>query len=134
MSSYKLKSLQAEIYAVKESHASQMHMLTNLIEMVKSNKLAIDQQSTQLAALSGCVAVPPPVKPELKGNDLCRAMLDRGDKLVLCGVSNNGLDYDYCDAITSYSGGYFKSHLNFWRNATPINNQGEPLTAQEVGL
>lgn len=76
---------------------------------------------------------------ELTGSDLCRAMLERGDKAVLCAVSTVSADinFSYCgyDAIHGVDEcGVFESHHTFWRYATPINNQGEPLTASEVGL
>ena len=72
---------------------------------------------------------------ELTGNDLCRAMLARGDKAVLCIVKDyEHEDSVYYDAITHCCGGYFESTLSSWSHAIPINNQGEPLTASEVGL
>lgn len=135
MSKRKLIKMQSEIDTLNQSSKSQMHMLINLIEMVKNNKLTIDRQAEQLAALSGCVAVPPPVEPKLSGNDLCRAMLDRGDKLVLCSVSDDGT-YTAYDAICSYDDDYdgFEGATTYWSHVVPVNNQGEPLAAKDVGL
>lgn len=73
----------------------------------------------------------------LEGGDLCRAMLKRGDKHVMCFIS----DLDEKDAIESGvsdvvigSDNCFETHGSNWFFAVPINNQGEPLTAKEVGL
>lgn len=72
---------------------------------------------------------------ELTGSELCRAMINRGDKIVLCIVKDYEHEDDaYYDAITHCSGNCFESSLSAWSYATPINNQGEPLTASEVGL
>ena len=72
---------------------------------------------------------------ELTGSELCKAMINRGDKIVLCIVKDYEHENDiYYDAITHCSNDYFESTLSSWRYATPINNQGEPLTASEVGL
>lgn len=72
---------------------------------------------------------------ELTGSELCKAMINRGDKIVLCIVRDYEHENDtYYDAITHCSGNYFESSLSTWSYAIPINNQGEPLTASEVGL
>lgn len=72
---------------------------------------------------------------ELTGSELCRAMINRGDKIVLCIVKDyEHEDYTYYDAITHCSGNCFESSLSTWGYAIPINNQGEPLTAAEAGL
>lgn len=83
---------------------------------------------------------------ELTGSDLCRKMLERGDKVVLCRVSN------ISDEVSSRCCApfYAITHAKFYENegdwhflhkqdeaflyAVPINNQGEPLTQSEVGL
>ncbi len=76
---------------------------------------------------------------ELTGSELCKAMLARGDKYVLCIVS------PYRDAIDNGSVILPKVVTKFheygfittdgkWAYAVPINNQGEPLTAAEAGL
>lgn len=82
---------------------------------------------------------------ELTGSELCRAMLARGDKFILCGVSDvddadaasNEYDDLVSDAVTDFNckGGFFGTVSSMrWYHAVPINNQGEPLTASEVGL
>lgn len=72
---------------------------------------------------------------ELTGSELCKAMINRGDKIVLCIVRDYEHEDDtYYDAITHCSDDYFESSLSYWRYAVPINNQGEPLTAAEAGL
>lgn len=74
---------------------------------------------------------------ELTGSELCKAMLARGDKYVMCRVSNMGdseVEADIAHAIRGFSQSGFKTKRNTWSYAVPINNQGEPLTASEVGL
>ncbi len=73
---------------------------------------------------------------ELTGSDLCRAMLERGDKIVLCAVKNHEDELDSYDAVIAVSsnGKYYESTSNLWSFAAPINNKGEPLTQAEVGL
>lgn len=76
---------------------------------------------------------------EMTGSDLARAMLARGDKYILCLVGDGG---DYRVANQGYefivtgvhSNGEFDTPVYTWEFAVPINNQGEPLTASEVGL
>lgn len=75
---------------------------------------------------------------ELTGSDLARAMLERGDKFVMCFVS--GMSDARADsipkAITSFNllTGQFRANHDRWQYAIPINNQGEQLTASEAGL
>lgn len=72
-------------------------------------------------------------RKELTGSDLCTAMLERGDKFVMCHVGIN----KNITVITGWNGNGFTSVTNqdsLHLNPTPINNQGEPLTAAEVGL
>lgn len=81
---------------------------------------------------------------ELTGSELCKAMLARGDKFILCGVSDsddsdaaNREDDDFlAEAVTDFddTDGLFGTTSMRWNHAVPINNQGEPLTASEVGL
>ncbi len=71
---------------------------------------------------------------ELTGSELCKAMLERGDKYVMCLVFDDTRNLDVTYVIRGYYDGYFHTKLNSWENAVPINNQGEPLTAAEVGL
>lgn len=66
---------------------------------------------------------------ELTGSDLCRAMLARGDKFVMCQTASGA------DVISgTYEDGFFVSTSNEYEEVTPINNMGKPLTAKEVGL
>ena len=77
---------------------------------------------------------------ELTGSELCKAMLARGDYHVMCAVS----DISESDAILSCNsavitsgeirGAFTNSFDGLHEHAVPINNQGEPLTASEVGL
>lgn len=81
---------------------------------------------------------------ELTGSELCKAMLARGDKYVMCGVSDvsdldaasNEYDDLMSDAVTDFDNkdGLFGTASMRWNHAVPINNQGEPLTAAEAGL
>ena len=66
---------------------------------------------------------------ELTGSELCRAMLARGDKYIVCTV-----DYGVVVITGSNKDGSFFSTDCAYTSATPINNKGEPLTASEVGL
>lgn len=76
---------------------------------------------------------------ELTGSELCKAMLARGDRWILCGNTTDGF------ASPCIIDGYRCSEddLGFVltngksiepRYIYPVNNQGEPLTASEVGL
>jgi len=71
---------------------------------------------------------------ELTGSELCKAMLARGDTRIMCIVSDEGTRQDLTHVIRAYSDGKFHTKANRWSYAVPINNQGEPLTASEVGL
>lgn len=76
---------------------------------------------------------------ELTGSELCKAMLKRGDKYVMCLVSDSSQEDTLLDgysaAISSMTyNECFYGYDFTWLYATPINNQGEPLTASEVGL
>lgn len=80
---------------------------------------------------------------ELTGSDLTRAMLARGDRLITCLISNEsdgeaikgGLVHAaIITDVGSLKGRFVTLSGNFWSFAVPINNQGEPLTASEVGL
>lgn len=84
--------------------------------------------------VSGC-----PGHEPLTGSDLTRAMLKRGDKFVMCAVSDNCEEDSLLDgyhvAVSSIGvWGVFETCDQTWLHATPINNMGEPLTAKEVGL
>lgn len=70
---------------------------------------------------------------ELTGSDLCRKMLERGDKYVMCMV-DDGTDV-ICDLACFVSSTHpFIGRLDNYKKVTPINNQGEPLTQAEAGL
>lgn len=76
-------------------------------------------------------------KKELTGSELCRAMLERGDKFVMC--ANQSAYDDWPRAIALNERGrmyYISDEYSYDANDSiyPINNQGEPLTASEVGL
>ena len=71
---------------------------------------------------------------ELTGSDLARAMLERGDKYVMCLVFDDIRNLDVTYVIRGYNDGYFHTKHESWKNAIPINNQGEPLTASEAGF
>ena len=77
---------------------------------------------------------------ELTGSELCKAMLARGDKCVMCKCWDSSYaDIDQVvDVITGFECTAYKKLFagsrNNWEYAVPINNQGEPLTAAEVGL
>ena len=78
-------------------------------------------------------------KSELKGSELCKAMLARGDKWVVCRLADTS-DEDALNngrpiLVTKFDGDFYHKEADqYWRCAVPINNQGEPLTASEVGL
>lgn len=74
---------------------------------------------------------------ELTGSELCRAMLARGDKYVMCKTSGTGeaeaMESKYPDVIQKYDWEFFYTPYKK-RYAVPINNQGEPLSAAEAGF
>lgn len=76
------------------------------------------------------------VAKELTGSDLCHEMLKRGDKAVMCKINESNSMTIIIGYKESRLGGWvFQSHRhpNHYI-VTPINNQGEPLTAAEAGL
>lgn len=68
----------------------------------------------------------------LTGSDLARAMLARGDRCVMC-LDNETQTIEVINGI-DYRGVFTNARNWFSRNVTPINNQGEPLTAAEAGF
>lgn len=80
-------------------------------------------------------------KVKLTGSDLARAMLVKFKKPIMCRVSKNyigGESYGF-DLIKSFrtDGEKYLFHgkrEGEWVVVIPINNQGEPLTAAQVGL
>lgn len=78
-------------------------------------------------SVKGC-----PGHEPLAGSDLTRAMLKRGDKAIMCGVGPNK---SFFVLITGIEFGEFLTSTGaYYLDPVPVNNQGEPLTAQEVGL
>lgn len=78
-------------------------------------------------------------RKELTGSDLCRAMLERGDKYVVCIVSEHedAVNIDsviFPKVVYKHYADCFMTTDSNWPYAIPINNQGEPLTATDVGL
>ena len=76
---------------------------------------------------------------ELTGSDLCRAMLKRGDKVVRCFVSDVSDSYSvsgrYIDGVCAVrTEGGFSILNSHYRYAVPIDNNGNVLTAKDVGL
>lgn len=72
-------------------------------------------------------------RKELTGSELCKVMLARGDKYVMC-MTSSGVDIiDNLDCPLS-STCPFIGYLDSYSHAVPINNRGEPLTSSEVGL
>lgn len=80
---------------------------------------------------------------ELTGSDyfysnITSALLESGSKLVVCFVSDTSelkaLSNKRIEVITSLDTSFNDSDGYGWQYAVPINNQGEPLTASEVGL
>lgn len=74
---------------------------------------------------------------ELTGSELCKAMLARGDKYI-SGFGHHhsdalALQSKFADTVSKHTQ-CFQSSQNAWDYFVPINNQGEPLTAREVGL
>ena len=68
----------------------------------------------------------------LAGSDLTRAMLERGDKAIMCGV---GIGKSFFVLVTGIEFGEFLTSTgNYYLDPVPVNSQGELLTAKEVGL
>ena len=72
---------------------------------------------------------------ELKGSDLCRAMLDKGWKYVPCYVSNtsdkNAVELDDCGVIytVNHNGNFQDGYGETWCHVVPFDPRtGEPLT------
>ena len=80
---------------------------------------------------------------ELTGSDyyhsgIASKLLERGHKLVVCFVSNvseaDALNEKRIEVITSVDTGFNDADDYGWQFVVPINSQGEPLTAADVGL
>ena len=76
---------------------------------------------------------------ELTGSELCKTMLERGDNWVVCRIADTS-DEDALNngrpiLVTKFDGDFYHKEADqYWKYAVPINNQGEPMTASEVGL
>lgn len=80
---------------------------------------------------------------ELTSNDyyhsgIASKLLERGQKLVVCFVSNvseaDALNKKDIEVITSVDTEFNDADDYGWQFVVPINNQGEPLNAADVGL
>ncbi len=124
------KIKKADLLQLVQEHAD---MMVELSGMVKMNKLSIIKLENERDTAK-----------ELTGSELCKAMLVRGDKCVLIrmGVRDDKQAKEigrFAIATSIDESGRFNvmsdqqpiSKVDF---AVPINNQGEPLTASEVGL
>ncbi len=79
---------------------------------------------------------------ELKGSDLTQAMLERGDRMVWCAVSNvsdkHAMEtvesgyYELLVPIVSFDDGFVCRQGNSWRHAVPVKKC--ELTQEDVGL
>lgn len=121
---------------------SSAQLMVNLEKVMRIDEYDYDTSNWQNSLIERDIAkelLEVDLSSELTGSELCRAMLARGDKYVMCIVS------PYRDAIDNGSVILPKVVTKFheygfittdgkWAYAIPINNQGEPLTASEVGL
>ena len=75
---------------------------------------------------------------ELTGSELCKAMINKNDWVLAYVSDENDATAEFHQRPAIVTGatidGRFKCGEITWRFAIPINNQGEPLTASEVGL
>lgn len=75
---------------------------------------------------------------ELTGSELCKAMINKNDWVLAYVSDENDATAEFHQRPAIVTGatidGRFKCSEITWRFAVPINNQGEPLTASEVGL
>ena len=77
---------------------------------------------------------------ELTGSELCKAMLARGDKYVMCQCWCSS--YADIEQVMDIVSGFafeedkktFAGVSHNWDYAVPVNNQGDPLTSSDVGL
>lgn len=77
-------------------------------------------------------------KVELTGSDLAKAMLERGDKWVLCFIGDTSepatIARGSARIVIGIRKDRFETDNTAWKVAIPINSQGEPLTQSDVGL
>ena len=107
---------------------------------VRLNKM-LEQGQKLLPTSDECVGFDPitgcPGHEPLVGSDLVRAMLKRGDKHVMCFVANNACNVFLATrpvVVHDCTDSGFISVSGCYSFAVAVNNQGEPLTTQEVGL
>ena len=81
------------------------------------------------------------IAKKLTGSELCKAMLARGDKYVMCLVGRDADPHCHNHSFKEIAYKYSNLERCFfligggrYKYATPINNQGEPLTKAEAGL
>lgn len=126
---------------------SSAQLMVNLGKVMRIDEYDYDTTDWQNSLIERDIAkelLEVDLSSELTGSDLARAMLARGDRFILCGVSDsddsdaaNHEDDDFlAEAVTDFddTDGLFGTTSMRWNHAVPINNQGEPLTASEVGL
>lgn len=140
----KVRKLEVQNYDMRQKIKKMDKFLTYLDELTTELNHALPDPEYDAKCAENAVAVEESLarhavrlglkNPELTGSDLCRAMLERGDKYVMCLVFDDTRNLDVTYVIRRYHDGYFHTKRNSWENAIPINNQGEPLTASEVGL
>ncbi len=115
--------------------------LTNLKIELLEKKVISDEPKPQLKQLDQSVF--PLIEREsveLTGSDLCRAMIIGDRDWVLAYVSNENdataLFHKNAMVVTDFdlSEDAFYCRGENFAYAVPVNNQGEPLTASEVGL
>lgn len=77
-------------------------------------------------------------RKELTGSDLCRAMLERGDKHLMCFIGDTSepatIARGSARIVIGIRKDRFETDNTAWKVAIPINSQGEPLTQSDVGL
>ena len=98
----------------------QADMVVELARMVKMNKLSIIERD---------------ITKGLTGSELVRAMLERGDRCVMCMVANNEANMFLATrpvVVYGCTDSGFISVAGCHSFAVAVNNQCEPLTAAEV--
>lgn len=121
---------------------SSAQLMVNLGKVMRIDEYDYDASNWQNSLIERDIAkelLEVDLSSELTGSDLCRKMIERGDKFVMCLASDESQEDTLLDgysaAIDSITdNGCFYGYDFTWLYVTPINNQGEPLTASEVGL
>lgn len=73
------------------------------------------------------------------GSSLCRKMLERGDKWVVCKVADTSEEDATSNSrprlVTKFDEGFYIRDVDqYWKYAVPINIKGGVMTQEEVGL